>query len=70
MCLVEDEKVEPRVRKQAGVVLARQQQLELFNVGEKDPRLSPRCSHHFARADLFGWVNAFTVLLLASSAAR
>src|SRR5262249_44405150 len=64
VCLVEYEEVQPCVRKQAGVVLPRQQQLKLFDVGEKDPRLAPGCSHHFARADLFGWVDAFTVLLL------
>ena len=62
--LVEDEEVEPSVREQLDVPLARQQQLELFHVGEQDPRLAAGCSHHLARADLFGRVDAFAVLLL------
>ena len=38
--LVEDEEVEPGVGEELDVPLARQQQLELLDVGEQDPRLA------------------------------
>ena len=50
--LVEYQEVEPGPGEQLDVLLTRQQQLELLDVGEKNPRLPPGGAHDLARADL------------------
>ena len=57
MRFVEHEEIEPRAREELDVLLPRQQQLELLDVGEENPRLSCRAAHDLARADLLGRID-------------
>ena len=57
MRFVEHEEVEPGAGKELDVLLPRQQQLELLDVGEQNARLSSRAAHDFARADLLGRID-------------
>ena len=51
---VEDQEVEPGAGEELDVLLPRQQQLELLDVGEENARLPPGGAHDLARADLLG----------------
>ncbi len=54
MRFVEHQEIEPRAGEELDVLLPRQQQLELLDVGEENLRLSSRGAHDLARADLLG----------------
>ncbi len=51
---VEHHEIEPGAGEELDVLLPRQQQLELLDVGEENPRLSSRGAHDLARAGLLG----------------
>ena len=57
MRFVEHQEIEPGAGEQLDVLLPRQQQLELLDVGEQNPRLPPGAAHDVARADLFGRID-------------
>ena len=57
MRFVEHEEIEPGTGKELHVLLPRQQQLELLDVGKKNARLSSRAAHDLARADLLGRID-------------
>ena len=53
MRFVEHEVVQPCIGEQFHVLLAREQQFQLLDVGEQDARLTARRPHRFPRAQLF-----------------
>ena len=55
--LVEHQEIEPGPGEELDVLLPGQEQLELLDVGEENPRLASRGAHHLARADLLGRVD-------------
>ena len=55
--LVEHQEVQPRIGEELDVLLPRQQQLELLDVGEQDARLPPRRAHHLPRAHFLGRIH-------------
>ena len=57
MRLVEHQEIKSRASEEFDVVLPRQQQLELLDVGEQNPRLPPGAAHDLARADLLGGID-------------
>ena len=56
---VEHQEVETRIGEQLDVLLAGEEQLELLDVGEQDPRLPPGRAHDLPGTDLFGRVDGF-----------
>ena len=67
MRFVEHQEIEPRPGEELDVLLPRQQQLELLDVGEQDARLPPGGPHDFARADLLGRLDRLAAALVPRS---
>lgn len=62
MGFVEDQKIQACSSEQFDIPLAGEQQFELFDVGEQNPRLTARATHFLTRADFFGRVDGVTAV--------
>ena len=59
MRFIEHEEVETRIGEELDVLLPGEEQLELLDVGEQDPRLPPGRAHDLPGTDLFGRIDRF-----------